>query len=382
MIIGVSSVILVGAAIEGLGVYAETSSAKAFGTDSYLIAQIAAVGRLDRKERLAKLRYNKQIRDEDISYLRETTGDRILYSPYRQRPDDVRRGEQVYEAATILGVSSSMPDIRDITLTDGRFFTEQEERSRQQLAVIGEEIRSQFFGASAGLGQILKIRGYDFTVIGIQEKLGSTFGRSQDNSVWIPASVFTRIYGPERSLAVFGRPKGDMEFDEALDLTRVALRSRFKARPGAPDNFDTLTPDSIRAFVGNILGIISAVVVPVTLISLVVGGIVIMNIMLVSVTERTREIGMRKSVGARRADIRLQFLVEAVIMSAAGGLLGLALGALVCSALSIALGIALPVSIPYVVLSIAISTIVGVVSGWYPSSRAASLDPVVALRAE
>jgi putative ABC transport system permease protein len=170
--------------------------------------------------------------------------------------------------------------------------------------------------------------------------------------------------------------------EEALDITRGALRAKFHTPPGKEDNFDTITPDSVRSFVDQILGVIAAVVVPVTCISLVVGGIVIMNIMLVSVTERTREIGVRKSLGARQHDIMMQFLTESVILSMTGGLIGVLTGYAACAALSAAFGTSLKVTLPYVFLSIFVSTTVGVVSGWYPARRAARLDPVVALRAE
>ena len=384
VIIGVASVVLVGAAIDGLGLYAERRTAKAFGTDSYLIGQVVSVGRLTRKERQEKLRYNKPIRMDDVDYLRAATGDEILYSPYRQKGDDVHHDNDTFEGASIIGASATLPDIRDVTLDDGRFFTESEEQTRQPVAVIGQDIANKFFPGTSCLGRTIRIRGIEFKVIGLQEKLGSANGRSLDNGVYIPSSVFTRLYGSDKNVVVFGRPRPEsgLNLDAALDVTRAALRIRFKTRPGAPDNFDFLTPEAIRTFVNNILGVIGAVVIPVTCISLVVGGIVIMNIMLVSVTERTREIGVRKSLGARRGDILLQFLLEALIMSLLGGAIGLTLGGLGAAALGKLLDAPLRLSPPYVVLSVAVSTVVGVASGWYPAQRAARMDPVVALRAE
>ncbi|HBY64103.1 MAG TPA: ABC transporter permease [Solibacterales bacterium] len=384
VIIGVASVVLVGAAIEGLGLYAEQSTAKAFGTDSYMIAQLAQVGRLTRKERADKLRYNKPIELDTLQYLRISTGEQILYSPYRVRSADVKRDEVTFENASVLGVAASLPEIRDVTLVEGRFFTEPEENTKQQLAVIGQDIVNELFPATSPIGRTIRVKGLDFTVIGIQEKLGSVQGRSQDNSVYVPSTVFTRIFGPDRSMAVFGRPRPEtgLSLEAGLDVTRGALRTRFKTKPGKDDNFDTLTPDAIRSFVDSILGLISAVVVPVTLISLVVGGIVIMNIMLVSVTERTREIGVRKSLGARRGDILLQFLVESVLLSVLGGIIGLSIGAGFASLLSIAFDAPLRITLPYVFLAIFVSSAVGIVSGWYPANRASKLDPVVALRAE
>lgn len=173
-----------------------------------------------------------------------------------------------------------------------------------------------------------------------------------------------------------------MTLETALDITRVALRTRFRTRPGEADRFDTVTPDAIRSFIDQILGLISVVVVPVTCMSLVVGGIVIMNIMLVSVTERTREIGIRKSLGARTSDIRLQFLLEAVLMAAVGGAIGVLTGAALTQALAQIFEISLRITLGYVFLALMVSSAVGIASGWYPARRAARMDPIVALRAE
>ncbi len=384
IIIGVTSVVLVGAAIEGLGNYAEVTTSKAFGSETYLIAQIANVGRLTRKERAEKLRVNKQIRGDDLDYLRLTTGDQILYAPYRTRVDDIKRGEVTYEGAAILGTGAVLPSIRDVVLTDGRFFTDQEERTRQYVCVIGDEVREKLFVGVSPIGGKITVRGYEFTVLGVQEKLGNAGGRSQDNSVYIPSPVFTRIIGPANNITIFAKPRPEtgLTLDESLDITRMALRTRFRTRPGQVDNFDFLTPDSIRAFIDQVLGLIKVVVVPVTMISLVVGGIVIMNIMLVSVTERTREIGVRKSLGARKSDILLQFLIESLMMSMVGGLIGLGLAYVMTKVLSVAFDAPLEITGAYVFLAIFVSSAVGVISGWYPASKAASLDPVEALRAD
>ncbi len=384
IIIGVASVVMVGAAIDGLGVYAEQSTAKAFGTESYLVAQIAQVGRSTPTERAAKLRRNKRIRMEDVEYLRQTTGDQILYSPYRVRIEDAKRNNDTFEGASILGVSAALAEIRDVAVEQGRFFTEQEERARQNVCVIGVEVAQALFPDGSPLGQSLKVRGFDFLVVGLQEKLGSVGGQSQDNQIYMPVASFNRLFGVDPSMAVFGKPRPGtgLNLESGLDVTRSALRSRFGTKPGETDNFDTLTPDAIRGFVDQILGLVKAVVIPVTMISLVVGGVVIMNIMLVSVTERTREIGIRKALGARHDDIMLQFLVEAVLLSIMGGAIGLALGAGFAALLSIVLAVNLPVTMTYVVLALVVSTLAGVVSGWYPASRAALMDPITALRAE
>ncbi len=384
VMIGVASVILVGAAIDGLGVYAEESTAKAFGSNSFLVAQIASSGTLSRSQYIDKVRRNKPIGNDEMRLLRSVSGERIWYSPYRQHTSDIKRENQTSESASVLGVAAAMADIRDIGVVDGRFFTEQEEKSRAFVAVIGDTVRTALFPGVSPLGRTVRIEGLDFTVIGVQERLGSTFGRDQDNSAYIPNTAFDRLYGPGRGYALFGRPRptSGLTLEAALDETRVALRSRFHTRPGEADRFDTLTPDAIRGFIDQILGMIAAVVVPVTCISLVVGGIVIMNIMLVSVTERTREIGVRKSLGARHGDVMLQVLIEAVALAGLGGAAGVAVGAAAATLLGRVLDLTIHIGAGYVALSLTVSGVVGIVSGWYPARRAAKHDPVVALRAE
>lgn len=385
IIIGVASVIMVGAAIEGLGVYAQQSTAKAFGSESFLVAQIAATGRLSRRELFDKIKRNKPIRTDDARFVEATVGDRILFSPYRQHISDIKRDNAICEDTSILGAASAMASIRDVGVVDGRFFTEQEDRSRAFVAVIGDTVRTTLFpGDASPIGQIIRIEGIEFTVIGVQERQGSSFGRDLDNTAYIPITAFNRLYGSGNGFSLFGRPRpgSGLTLEEALDETRVVLRTRFHARPGQEDNFDTLTPDAIRGFIDQILGMIAAVVVPVTCISLVVGGIVIMNIMLVSVTERTREIGIRKAVGARHADVMTQILIEAVTLACAGGALGVLLGALVTEILGRIFALSLHITPGYVALSLVVSGLTGIVSGWYPAARAAKLDPVVALRAE
>jgi putative ABC transport system permease protein len=250
--------------------------------------------------------------------------------------------------------------------------------------VVGQDIKTKLFEGRNPIGSTIKIKGLDFTIIGVQEKLGGGFGGSQDAQVYIPFSVFQRLTSRERGFVIFGRPRPEtgLNLEEGLDITRAALRSRTKTGPAEPDKFDTMTPDSNREFIDRITGLIAGVVVPVTAISLVVGGIVIMNIMLVSVTERTREIGVRKSLGARQSDIRLQFLVESALLATLGGVIGLVLGWIVIRVAAVVVELPLTVPLFYVFLSIFVSAATGILSGWYPAMRAAKLDPVVALRAE
>jgi putative ABC transport system permease protein len=384
VVIGVASVILVGAGIEGLGMTAEETTSKAFGTESYLLAQIANVGRLTPKQRAARLRNNRQLRRDDLNYLRAATGDQVQYSPYSQRTDDVKRDDRTLEGCSIIGVAAALAEIRDVGVVDGRFFTEQEEQNKSFVAVIGDELRTYFFPGASPIGQTIKVRGYEFLIIGVQEKLGSSFGRSQDNSVYIPDTTFEKLYGPAKSMSFFARARAGsgLSLDDALEVTRGAMRVRNHLGPTKEDNFDFLTPDSIRGFIDNILGLIRIVVVPITLISLIVGGIVIMNIMLVSVTERTKEIGIRKSLGARSSDILVQILTESFVISALGGFLGIAIAWGLVELLISFLEVKMRITYPYILLAVFVSSGVGLISGWYPARRAARLDPIEALRAD
>ena len=384
IIVGVAGVILVGAAIDGVGVYAEQSTSKAFGAESFIVARVAGAG-LSRREYFDRIKRNKPIRNDDYRFMKAIAGNDVLYSPYHNHTSDLKRDNLTCEGTNVVGVSSDMVFIRDIGISDGRFFTEQEEHARLNVAVIGQTVRDTLFASgSSALGGIIHVEGIDFTVVGVLEKLGTSFGNDQDKMVYIPTGSFDRLYGPGLGFQVFARPKPEsgLTMNDALDETRVALRTRFHQRPGEQDKFDTLTPDAIRGFIDQVLGMVAAVIVPITCISLVVGGIVIMNIMLVSVTERTSEIGLRKALGAHRNDIMLQILIEAVTLAVAGGSLGVALGAALTLLIGSIISLPLHISASYVVLAIGVSSIVGIISGWYPASRAAKLDPVVAIRAE
>jgi len=383
VMIGVASVILVGSAIDGLGLYADESVSKAFGSESFVLQQIGQIK--SRRELFDKLKYNHQLKLADERYLEQINNENTIYSAYRNSTIDTKRQDLTSEDTTIIGAAADLADIRDMDMTEGRFFSRTEEQSAALVAVIGDDLKNNLFpSVGSPMGRTFKIQGIDFTVVGVLERLGSSFGNSQDNVAYIPITSFDRLFGPGGSIAIFGRPRpsSGLSMQQSLDYTRVALRTRFHQKPGENDRFDFLTPDAIRGFIDQLLSLVALVVVPITCISLVVGGIVIMNIMLVSVTERTREIGIRKSLGARRSDIMMQILIESVLMAFAGGAIGVGIGAVLTRILTAAFGVTLRITPVYVFLSVFVSGAVGIISGWYPASKAAKLDPIVALRSE
>jgi putative ABC transport system permease protein len=254
--------------------------------------------------------------------------------------------------------------------------------------VIGTDLRDAFFGSVEPIGKEILVGGRPFKVVGVAEKKGSVFGESQDNFVWMPISTFRKTYGARRSVTISAEARSMADFEAAQDQARVAIRVRRHLGYGKPDDFSIETGESVMDLWQNATRGIYVVTFVVTTIALIVGGIVVMNIMLVSVTERIREIGVRKALGARRRDILRQFLVESVILSVFGGGLGIVAAAGFSFALAKVLGgimsadFEAPVRLWAVMLALIASTAVGLVAGIYPASRAASLDPVEALRKE
>jgi putative ABC transport system permease protein len=270
----------------------------------------------------------------------------------------------------------------------GRHLIQDDVDEARYVGVIGTDLVDAFFGTMEPLGKTILVDNHPIRVVGVAEKKGSVFGQSQDNFVWVPISTYQKFYGNRRSIVISAEAQSMGELETAEDQVRMIMRNRRHIEYGRPDDFNIETGETVMDLWKSATRGIYAVTVLVTGISLVVGGIVVMNIMLVSVTERIREIGVRKALGARRRDILRQFLVESVILSACGGALGV-LGAAVFSAgLAAVLGGIMsadfnaPVRLWAVTLALLVSTAVGLVAGIYPASRAAALDPVTALRSE
>jgi putative ABC transport system permease protein len=283
----------------------------------------------------------------------------------------------------IRGWTWTMPALSNLNIETGRSFTESEDEHSARVAVVGTDIVDNMLGSGDPLGKEIRVDGTPYTVIGVSEAQGKIMGQSMDNWVAIPLTAYLHSHGAHDSMTVYVDAGGGGEvLDGVSDQLRTIMRARRHLAPDSPDAFSIDTSATFQNFLGKILDSFGAVVVAIAGISLVIGGIVIMNIMLVSVTERTREIGVRKALGARRKDILLQFLIESATMALAGGVIGVIAG--ICVAKTITLIIAFPSTVELwsIVVSLFVATAVGLFFGVYPAYKAAQLDPIVALRSE
>jgi putative ABC transport system permease protein len=333
----------------------------------------------------AAQRRNKELTMEDYEFIRQriviTDKFGVRVAPANR---EVKNERETLEAVPIIGTSANMTDLEKTEIADGRYFTDNENEEASRVAFLGADVAEKLFPTGTVLGQEISIAGIPFRVIGVAAAKGSVFGRSQDNYVAIPIKTYSRVIGPlvrGRWLSFVGTARNDKQFDEAVEEVRQIMRLRRRLNGNETDNFAIITPDAIMGARDRIFGPIFIVAIAVPGIALVVGGIVIMNIMLVSVTERTKEIGIRKALGARRADVLKQFLVEAVTLSAIGGAIGVILAWLI-GMLVTKFFLQTYLSWGAVIIAVSVSGIVGILSGLLPAWKAARLDPIEALRAD
>ena len=387
ILIGVSSVIAVVAITEGLDRYIADKVLQ-LGSRAFAVQKMPDI--ITSREQFVEMMRRRDITMADLAAVRagcqscSEVGGSILTGR------DVKYGRTVQPGVMVTGITENVQRIGAIReLVAGRPLVQDDIDRGQPVAVVGQDLVDAFFaGGMEPLGQEVHLGNQTVRIVGVAEKMGSVFGESQDNFMWIPITYFRKVYGARSSVTIQAQAGSMALFERAQDEARVIMRARRHLGFEKPDDFSVETGESVMDLWQTATRGIYVVTVVVTGISLVVGGVVVMNIMLVSVTERIREIGVRKALGARRRDIQRQFLVESVILSVFGGLLGLMGAALFSWGLAAVLGSIMattftaPIRLWAVLLALAVSTLVGLVAGVYPARRAAALDPVVALRSE
>lgn len=379
IIIGVASVVLVGASINGLNTYVTDIMSRLLGVNHFMIARIAAVGGLSDEEWEKMNKRNKVLKWQDYERLKENCDTCETVGVQVNNSVDLKHEGKDLLGVRVSGVTANMADIEDKTFTDGRFILPSESEHAAMVCVIGADVKEKFFFGVDAIGKTIKIRELPFRIVGVEEKRGSMFGQSFDNQVYLPINTYGRVFGRQQSLTLHGKTSLKEDFPTAIEEARVALRNKHKLKGDEEDDFGLINVDQVNNQIDQFTGAIAGVAVPITFISLLVGGIVVMNIMLVSVTERTFEIGLRKAVGATRNQILLQFIIESSLLSVIGGVLGLLSAAGLSWVITKATPIPMTITPLYVFLSVFVSGVIGMIAGIYPAYKAAKLDPIIAL---
>jgi putative ABC transport system permease protein len=380
-IVAVTSIIAVVSLIQGLNASVKQAILNQAGADSFNIQQFP-ITRSD--EEFDKVRSNPRVSLDDMRAIRRYGSDYIG----AVMADSQGRGRVTYRDKSIdnvqvRGVSPEYVNFSSFDAERGRLMSPTEVESARPVAVVGWQTADRLFGSDVDpIEKVIQIEGVHFRVVGVSGKRGALLGNSQDEFAVIPLSQFWMIFGSRRSLALSVKPRDLAQIQPAMDEATIALRSARRLRPKQPENFGLFTSDTILDIYHSATNGIFAVLVGVVALSLVVGGIVIMNIMLMAVTERTREIGLRKALGARRADIMAQMLTESVVLSMFGGVIGTLLGTAIAMVISQFTPVPASIEPWSVALGIGITALVGLFFGLYPAMRAARLDPIEALRRE
>lgn len=379
IIIGVASVVVVGASIDGLNSYVVSTISKVLGVNHFMIARMAASGNISEEEWEEMNRRNKRLTIEDFEWLKEHCNSCTEVGAQADSGVDLKQDGQDLYGVRVAGVTANMVEIENKTIQEGRFILPHEVDHSSFVCVIGVDVKDKFFVGVDPIGKMLKVNDIPMRVIGVEEKRGSILGQSFDKTIYVPLTTFGRLFGRRQSLQLHGKAANREQFMSTIEEARTALRNYHKLKSKDKDDFGLVNVEQLNNQIDQFTGGIALVVIPITFISLVVGGIVVMNIMLVCVTERTFEIGLRKALGAQRKQILLQFLVESTILSSFGGLLGLLTAVGVAKLISSTTAIPMTVSPFYMILSVTFSGGIGLIFGIYPAYRASKLDPIRAL---
>jgi putative ABC transport system permease protein len=381
IILATTTLIAVTALIHGMDLYISEKVSN-MGADGFRVVRMAWFGPWDPKKFFEMDKKNPQIRPDEYEFMRDhatllrgigmmaSTNARVSYKGSSQ------------EAVNIQGVTENIPEINNVQVDIGRSITFEEGRRHATVAFIGTDIRNRFFEGADPIGKTIAIEGNPYEVVGVAKTLGSVFGNSQDNFVMIPIEAYFKTYGSRKGIRILAKALDQPHLMQAQDEARVLLRAYRHLMPGQDDNFSIFASDTIVSLWERLTAAISGMAIGIVSVFMIVGGIVIMNIMLAVVTERTHEIGIRKSLGARRRDILNQYLVESAVLAATGGIVGVMVAW--CLAVLVRSLTSVPMALPWtsVMIGVGLSASVGLFFGIYPARQASKLDPIEALRVE
>jgi putative ABC transport system permease protein len=379
VVIGVTAVIAVVSFINGLNTYVADKIFN-LGADVFMVSRGPAV--ITNIDDFLETQKRKKIEIADYEAVRDLCRRCTEVGASTNAIVEAKYSMNSVKDSSLRGWTASMARINDLELNAGRHLTQADQASSRPVAVIGWDVYENLFPGIDPLGKELRVGGDSFQVVGVGKKLGTALGQTRDNWVVIPISAFQKAYGTNQSVRIWVKAPGTGQLDTTMDEVRQLMRGRRQRAYGARDDFAVENNQTFLSIWSNISGAFFLVMVFVSSVALIVGGIVIMNIMLVSVTERTREIGLRKSVGARRSDILAQFLIESSTIAAIGGMCGVLGGVFLAKLVSWVTPLPSDIRAWPMVAGLAVATSVGLFFGIYPASKAAKLDPVVALRAE
>lgn len=385
MIFAVAAFMLVLSVLQGFSAYVDEKLA-GIGSNSFTIRRFSFDDFKDTDTIAAAQRRNKELTFDEVDFIRERAQliDKIGVKAL-PNSREIKRGGETLRDVRIEGTEPVIAEIEKLDIAQGRYFTTSENNNKMRVCYVGMDIANKLFPQGDALGGEITIQGIPYKIIGIQTAKGTVFGQPQDNFVQFPINTYGANFGGlrgSRGIYFVASSKSDKLFNDAVEEARTLMRIKRKLPFGEKDNFGILTPDAISKLISGITGPVATVILIVPTIALVVGAIVIMNIMLVAVTERTKEIGIRKSLGARQADILRQFLFESGTLALLGGILGLIIAEILAFIVTVVVQIPTKIPIWAIFLAIGVSGGIGIVAGLFPAWKAARLDPIEALRHE